>query len=75
MLTVIPHGPEEVCGVLFTAFDEHCGNPWKQNWTVTFPDVAKPSPNPLDVPKVAMSIELAYRGVATDMGILALITG
>ena len=59
MFTAIPHEPEDVCGLLFTVFDEHCGhpyNPWKQNWTVTFPDVPKPSPNPLDVPKVMANL-------------------
>ena len=53
MFTTVALGPEEVCGILVGGDCGHPYDPWTVNWTVTFPDVPKPSPNPPDIPKAS----------------------
>ena len=60
MFTAIALGTEEICGFLIGPSCGHPYDPWKQNWTVTFPDVPKPSPNLPDVPKVSYQLSLEY---------------
>ena len=53
MFTTVALGPQEICGFLIGGGCGHFYDPWKQNWTVTFPDVPKPPhSNQSDVPKV-----------------------
>ena len=42
VFTTIALGAEEICGFLIGGDCGHFHDPWKQNWTVTFPDVPKP---------------------------------
>jgi len=59
VFTAIALGPKEICGIIV---GDGCGkpyNPWEQVWTVTFPNVSKPSfPKEADVPKVSYLISI-----------------
>ena len=53
MFTAVALGPEEICGILIGGGCGQYYDPWKQNWTVIFPDVPKPPPsNQSNIPKV-----------------------
>ena len=54
MFTKVALGPKEICGFLVGGDCGHYYNPWKQNWTVTFPNTVKPPPpDRSGVPKVS----------------------
>lgn len=60
MFTTIALGPKEICGFLIGGGCGHPYDPWKQSWTVKFPDVPKPVLQQPGVPKVSHAHLLKY---------------
>jgi len=57
VFTAVALGPEEICGILIGGGCGQYYDPWKQNWTVIFPDVPKPPPsNQSNIPKVSQPV-------------------
>ncbi|XP_065888775.1 sphingomyelin phosphodiesterase-like isoform X2 [Dysidea avara] len=60
VFTSIALGPKEICGVIVGDGCGHPYDPWKQNWTVSFPDKPKPPVEPLPPPKPDNPIKILH---------------